>query len=276
LLKHNLSNIGFGCVKLSSFTSERKAIEHLTFVYDHGVRWFDTAPLYGNGYSERILGGFIKKLSKNQRAELKVVTKFGLGPDRLSFLPIDLALKLNKLKKITTRNNTLQLNQENHSIVTPRVLEFEKIQKQLDNSLNNLGLEQLHGYLGHELLPDFLDEKTTKYLYDSKKNGKIYNLGIGVNSKSILSISDLNKLNEWEILQYEGEGESISTIMEQYPNKIHVHHSIFGNSRIQKNSTGFNNIQQHLINFPQSQIIFSSNSKSHILDNLKSNQGYDN
>jgi aryl-alcohol dehydrogenase-like predicted oxidoreductase len=272
MLSQKLPILGYGCVKLTNFTSRKKAIEILKFVYDNGVRWFDTAPLYGNGYSERILGGFIKSLSKNDRAELRVVTKFGLGPINIRFLSIDMALKLNKLKKLTIRNNTVVLKQEIHSIVTPRFIEFENIQKQLNNSLINLGVEQLYGYLGHELIPDFLDDRTTKYLLDSKKSGKILNLGIGVNSESILSLGNSNNLNEWEMLQYEGWAKDIQFLMEKYPDKTHVHHSIFSKSRTQTNSMGLNDIKEHLSNFPQSHVLFSSNSKKHIIDNLKSNQ----
>ena len=200
---HNLSNVGFGCVNLTSFTSKRNALELLSFVFDNGVRWFDTAPLYGNGYSEYILGEFIKKLSKNDRSELKIVSKFGLGPETIGSLPIDLALKLNRLKKILALSSPLKNNQEVQSIVSPRIFDIKNIQNQLENSLKKLRVEQLYGYLGHELLPGFLGDDIKKYLIDSKKDGKILNLGIGVNSTSILSISDPNSLGDWEILQYD-------------------------------------------------------------------------
>jgi aryl-alcohol dehydrogenase-like predicted oxidoreductase len=272
--QNNSPRLGYGCVKLTSFSSNKKAKQILTFLYDNGMRWFDTAPLYGNGYSERILGGFIKSLSKNDRAQLKVVTKFGLGPDKIKFLPIDIALKLNKLNKLqkrTIKNNSFVIEKEVQSIVTRRIFDFEKIQKQLDNSLINLGIEQLHGYIGHELIPDFLDDDTKKYLFNSKQDGKILNLGIGVNSTSILSIVNSKTLNDWEILQYEAGGTiNVKNLMNQYPDKIHVHHSILKKSEVTSNSSNLNLIESHLEQFPNSHILFSSNNKSHIVENIAS------
>jgi aryl-alcohol dehydrogenase-like predicted oxidoreductase len=269
LLNHNLSVIGFGCVKLTSFTSKKKAIELLTCVYDNGVCWFDTAPLYGNGYSEYILGEFIKKLSKNDRTELKIVSKFGLGPETVGSLPIDLALKLNRLKKILRPSSQLINKHEVQSIVSARTFQAKNIQNQLENSLKKLGVEQIYGYLGHELLPDFLGDDIKKYLIDSKKEGKILNLGIGVNSTSILSILDQNTLNDWEILQYDGGFlQNSKEITNRYPNKIHVHHSLIKNTDVSSKYRKVNLIESHLDQFPNCHVLFSSNNKSHIIQNL--------
>ena len=268
---NNLPCVGFGCIKLTSFTSKKSALELLTFVFDNGVSWFDTAPLYGNGYSEYILGEFIKKLSKKDRTELKIVSKFGLGTETMGSLPIDLALKLNKLKKILASTSPLINNHEVQSVVSPRIFDIKNIQNQLENSLKKLGVEQLYGYLGHELLPDFLGDDIKKYLMDSKRDGKILNLGIGVNSTSILSILNPKTLSDWEILQYEGgKATNVKNLMNQYPDKTHVHHSILKKSELTSNSSNLNLIESHLQQFPNCHILFSSNNKRHIIENLAS------
>lgn len=46
---------------------------------DHGVNWIDTAPIYGGGHSETIVGRALKSLSGSQRP--LVFTKFGVGAD---------------------------------------------------------------------------------------------------------------------------------------------------------------------------------------------------
>jgi aryl-alcohol dehydrogenase-like predicted oxidoreductase len=268
---YNLPSLGLGCINLTSFTNKKSALELLTFVYDKGVRWFDTAPLYGNGYSEYILGEFIKKLSKNNRTELKIVSKFGLGPEAVGSLPIDLALKLNRLKKILRPSSQLINTHEVQSIVSARTFQAKNIQKQLENSLKKLGVEQLYGYLGHELLPDFLEDEIKKYLIESKQDGKILNLGIGVNSTSILSILDPKSLSDWEILQYEGgTATNVKNLMNQYPDKTHIHHSILKKSEITSNSSNLNLIESHLQQFPNCHILFSSKNNSHIIENLAS------
>ena len=42
--------------------------------YEHGIQTFDTADVYSNGVSERILGNAIKKLNL-RREEIVVMTK---------------------------------------------------------------------------------------------------------------------------------------------------------------------------------------------------------
>ena len=44
---------------------------------DHGVNWIDTAPIYGGGHSETIVGRALKSLPASQRP--LVFTKFGVG-----------------------------------------------------------------------------------------------------------------------------------------------------------------------------------------------------
>ena len=46
---------------------------------DHGVNWIDTAPIYGSGHSESIVGRALKELPAARRP--LVFTKFGLGDD---------------------------------------------------------------------------------------------------------------------------------------------------------------------------------------------------
>jgi len=46
---------------------------------DHGVNWVDTAPIYGSGHSEFVVGQALKALPVSRRP--LVFTKFGLGED---------------------------------------------------------------------------------------------------------------------------------------------------------------------------------------------------
>ncbi len=46
----------------------------LEFAYDHGVRIFDTAPIYGFGHSEEVLGEYFKK----NRDQVKIISKSGV------------------------------------------------------------------------------------------------------------------------------------------------------------------------------------------------------
>ena len=50
------SNLSFGGVSLTQHTFFKNAHNILANAFDEGITHFDTAPLYGNGYSEKILG----------------------------------------------------------------------------------------------------------------------------------------------------------------------------------------------------------------------------
>ncbi len=46
---------------------------------DHGVNWIDTAPIYGGGHSETVVGRALRSLPASRRP--LVFTKFGVGAD---------------------------------------------------------------------------------------------------------------------------------------------------------------------------------------------------
>ena len=49
---------------------------------DHGINWIDTAPIYGSGHSEEVVGRAMRELPVSRRPLL--FTKFGLGVDSAS------------------------------------------------------------------------------------------------------------------------------------------------------------------------------------------------
>ncbi|MBX2836077.1 MAG: aldo/keto reductase [Gammaproteobacteria bacterium] len=66
-------SLGWGVV------DDAQSIRALHAAYDHGIRIFDTAAVYGAGHSERIVGEALKG-----RNDCLVVTKFGLRFDEVS------------------------------------------------------------------------------------------------------------------------------------------------------------------------------------------------
>ncbi len=59
-------------------TDEDQAVDALRVAMDHGIDAIDTAPIYGLGHSERVVG----KAIAGRRNEVKVLTKVGLRWDR--------------------------------------------------------------------------------------------------------------------------------------------------------------------------------------------------
>jgi aryl-alcohol dehydrogenase-like predicted oxidoreductase len=58
---------------------DRDSIAAIHAAVDHGVNWVDTAPIYGSGRSEEVVGRAVKALPPSRRPF--VFTKFGLGLD---------------------------------------------------------------------------------------------------------------------------------------------------------------------------------------------------
>ncbi len=82
-----ISRIGLGCWQLGGdfgAISEEAAHNILMRAVDEGIRFFDTADVYGAGQSERFLGQYI-----SQRSDVVIATKYGRGegtyPDNYSF-----------------------------------------------------------------------------------------------------------------------------------------------------------------------------------------------
>lgn len=77
-----VSEVGFGSWQLAQNStwgkmSEQDAIELVQEAYKRGVNMFDTAPGYGAGFSEKILG----KALKDVRKDVVINTKVGHGPN---------------------------------------------------------------------------------------------------------------------------------------------------------------------------------------------------
>ncbi len=72
-----VTRLGLGCAPLGSLYTavhERQAYATVERAWDLGIRYFDTAPLYGNGLSERRTG---RVLAGKPRAEFMLSTKVG-------------------------------------------------------------------------------------------------------------------------------------------------------------------------------------------------------
>src|SRR6266568_3856587 len=69
-----LARIGFGCGRLRGGVERSNSRRLVDTALDCGIRYFDTAPSYGGGASERILGQGLRGLRK----QVQLCTKVGL------------------------------------------------------------------------------------------------------------------------------------------------------------------------------------------------------
>jgi aryl-alcohol dehydrogenase-like predicted oxidoreductase len=78
-----ISSIGLGTWAIGGHMwggqDDRQSIAAIEAAVDHGITWIDTAPIYGSGHSETIVGQALKSIPASRRP--MVFTKFGLGID---------------------------------------------------------------------------------------------------------------------------------------------------------------------------------------------------
>jgi aryl-alcohol dehydrogenase-like predicted oxidoreductase len=119
---------------------------------DHGVNWIDTAPIYGGGHSETIVGRAIKALPASRRP--LIFTKFGVGAD-------------------TTVNR--------------RAASRADVIAECEASLRRLGVDHLDLLQQHWPAPDPIEE-TARACEDLLEAGKIR--AIGVSNYSVAQLEE--------------------------------------------------------------------------------------
>jgi aryl-alcohol dehydrogenase-like predicted oxidoreductase len=216
------TSLGFGTAGLSSMPSLYAAHRLLKTAFKGGIRHFDTAPLYGKGYAEQMLGSLLA----GKRSSLTVTTKFGLGDAGPLPLPPFLALPLNYYrKKLKGLPVTLPPGEPvDPSPLTPRRIDLAAVSASLESSLKRLKTEYIDYYLLHEGLPGFVDTDAREFLFSKKREGVIRFLGVATDGFNLQTLS-AGDLAGWDILQYEA-GPYQEGLKKKFPEKTHFVHSM--------------------------------------------------
>ncbi len=166
-----LSEIGYGASRVGDLGSVLDCEAVLEAVWDCGIRYFDTAPGYGLGLSERRLGDFLRT---QERSSYVLSTKVGkiltpVGGRPSNVMPFDIAYDYS----------------------------YEGVMRSFEFSMARLGLSSIDILLADDLeaptlgradyrrhLAKFL-ESGVKALDELKANGDIAAFGIGVNDVGV-------------------------------------------------------------------------------------------
>lgn len=142
----NVSILGFGCWATSKQgwkdVNQKEAIITLEKAYDKGINLFDTAPIYGFGKSEEILG----EVFSSVRKKIYIATKAGL--------------RWSEFGKVE------------HNLKRDSIL-FE-----VENSLNRLKSDYIDLYQVHWPDQNTEIQETMETLIELRKNGVIKNIGV--------------------------------------------------------------------------------------------------
>lgn len=146
-IEKDVSRIGLGTWAIGGWmwggTEQKKSINTILTAIDKGINLIDTAPVYGFGTSEKIVGEAIKEYGK--RDDLVIVTKVGL--DWKNEQPF--------------RNSSK-----------------ERLQKEIEDSLKRLQTDYIDVYMIHWPDQQVPFEETAEQMEKFKKQGKIKSIAV--------------------------------------------------------------------------------------------------
>lgn len=154
------SVIAFGAWAIGGWkwggTDDQDSIRALHAAHDHGINFIDTAPVYGMGHSESVVGQAIR----DRRSDFIIATKCGL---RWEGLP-------------EGRGVYFFTDDEGRDIF--RCLHPESIRQEVEASLQRLGIETIDLYQTHWQDKTVPIEDTMEMLLRLKQEGKIRAIGV--------------------------------------------------------------------------------------------------
>lgn len=146
-LNREASRIGLGTWSIGGFmwggTDEQEALQTIRAALEHGINLIDTAPAYGLGHSEEVVGRALAQYAK--REEIIIATKVGLE------------WRGEQIFRNSTR---------------PRILQ------EIDDSLRRLQTDYIDIYQVHWPDPLVPIEETAAAMYQLYKQGKIRAIGL--------------------------------------------------------------------------------------------------
>ncbi len=178
----HLPVIGFGSAHLGELyrlVPEEESRATLAAAWDHGIRFYDTAPWYGRGLAEHRLGGFLRTLPRDR---FQVTTKVGRTLHRSADPPT-----------FDRGPWTGGLNFEVRFDYS-----YDGVMRSYDQALQRLALDTVDALVIHDLEAMFHGDRTTGYLRqltdggglraleELKAGGQIMAYGMGVNTDDAL------------------------------------------------------------------------------------------
>ena len=172
-----VSALGLGAAPIGSRTGFEESKETLNKAFDLGINFYDTAPSYGQGSSEEIIG----KVFRNKREQVIVTTKVGYYPTATlqaasKFKPLVRSL----MTKIPGIRNAIQnfVNTQNKTDFEPNL-----IVKSVEDSLRRLESDYIDLLLLHSPPREIVDRGDVfEQLKSLKQQGKIRYYGVSASN----------------------------------------------------------------------------------------------
>jgi hypothetical protein len=168
------TRLGYGTTSLMAVQSGQERLQLLECAYEAGIRHFDTAPYYGYGEAERVLGEFLRE----KRDRVTITTKFGIQPPAMvrNRLVNQLA---RKILGVAPSLRTV-LSKKAQSLSKSGAFSAEAARTSLERSLKSLGTDRIDLFLLHEpTLQDAGSSEILDFLEGEVTRGTILAYGCG-------------------------------------------------------------------------------------------------
>jgi aryl-alcohol dehydrogenase-like predicted oxidoreductase len=173
----SVSEIGFGAWGIGGMMwrggNDREALLALHKAADQGVNFYDTALVYGDGHSERLIGQFLKERAETMIVATKIPPKNGQWPARTG---------------------------------TPlaEAFPYDHIINATEQSLKNLDVDTLDVQQFHVWIDEWAQLSEWSDALDALKNqGKIRHFGISINDHqpySVLRVGGSGKVDTFQVI----------------------------------------------------------------------------
>lgn len=175
-----ISQLGFGCARIYGGIERRHAAGLLEHAYELGVRHFDTAPLYGHGESEDIVGAVFDGVK-----DITVTTKVGLPRPQgaPSFISVLQRLTLRRILSCAPKLKKRLLLRMSAGAAEPieqakKKMRRDFVLRELDDSFKRLRRDRVTLYCIHEPDQYVIDEELCAVFEDLKACGRISAYGL--------------------------------------------------------------------------------------------------
>ena len=217
------SQIGFGCVQLTTHRERSEAIQILEHAFLQGITYFDVSRIYGFGRAEGILGEFLR----GKRQQVTVATKFGIQP------PSGLAGNrrvINLVKRLLRPFPSLlqRAQRRGSEMVQSGVFTPENAVLSLETSLRELGTDSVDVFLLHEAsLSDAQSEPLIEALRGQVDRGTIRCFGVASSFHNLRDDASLLP-SAYQVVQFEDNAVARNLArLKHREGRALVTHSIF-------------------------------------------------
>ena len=175
-----MQHLGFGCGRLNDGWESSNSQRLLETALAGGIRYFDTAPYYGGGASERLVG---KVLQETGQAA-QVCTKVGLYPRPATSKARARSMLVAGLRTLLPDAALQRLKRRSPAPVASAARSYgnfdpESMRASLERSLEALRCEQVDALLLHEPAPSDPQPPAAEMLASFVNCGKVKRLGVG-------------------------------------------------------------------------------------------------